>query len=209
MGQKTHPVGFRLGYNVPWSSRWFSGKNFAKDLKEDIAIRKYIRSRLDNADVSRVEIERASNRVTLIIYTARPGLVIGQKGQKVDQLRDELQHITGREVYITIQEVKVAELDAELVGQRVAKQLASRISFRRATKRAIAQAMRFGAKGIRIRVAGRLGGAEMARTHTVREGRVPLHTLRADIDYAQVTSRTTYGTIGVKVWICKGEAAPL
>ena len=209
MGQKTHPVGFRLGYNVPWASRWFNEKNFAKDLKEDIAIRKYIRSRLDNADVSRVEIERASNRVTLIIYTARPGLVIGQKGQKVDQLRDELQHITGREVYITIQEVKVAELDAELVGQRVAKQLASRISFRRATKRAIAQAIRFGAKGIRIRVSGRLGGAEMARTHTVREGRVPLHTLRADIDYAQVTARTTYGTIGVKVWICKGEAAPL
>lgn len=209
MGQKTHPIGFRLGYNVPWSSRWFNDKNFAADLREDLTIRKYVRRRLENADLSRLEIERASNRITLIIFTARPGLVIGQKGQKVDQLRDELQHITGRDVYITIQEVKIAELDAELVAQRIAKQLASRISFRRATKRAVAQAMRFGADGIRIRVAGRLGGSEMARVQSVNEGRVPLHTLRADIDYAQVTSFTGYGTIGVKVWICKGEAPPL
>jgi len=209
VGQKTHPTGFRLGFNVPWSSRWFNDKNFSKDLGEDLTIRKYVRQRLESADLSRLEIERASNRITLIIYTARPGLVIGQKGQKVDQLRDELQHITGRDVYITIQEIKVAELDAELVAQRIAKQLSSRVSFRRATKRAIQQTMRFGAQGIRIRVAGRLNGAEMARTFMQREGKVPLHTLRSDIDYAQVTSLTTFGTIGVKVWICKGEAAPL
>lgn len=209
MGQKTHPIGFRLGFNVPWSSRWFNDRNFSADLREDLMIRKYVRKRLDNADLSRVEIERASNRITLIICTARPGLVIGQKGQKVDALRDELQHITGRNVYITIMEVKVAELDAELVAQRIAKQLSSRVSFRRATKRAIQQTMRFGAQGIRIRVAGRLNGAEMARTATFREGKVPLHTLRSDIDYAQATSFTTFGTIGVKVWICKGEAAPL
>ncbi|GJM44022.1 MAG: 30S ribosomal protein S3 [Gemmatimonadota bacterium] len=205
MGQKIHPVGLRLGIVKTWDSRWFAGHDFANLLEEDLMIRKYLDRRLSQAGVSRVIIERKAKKVTIVIHTARPGIVIGRKGQQVDQIRDELQTVTGRDVYIEIQEVDKPEMDAKLVGEHIARQLTQRVGFRRAMKKAVSSAMRRGALGIRVECGGRLGGAEMARRETYREGRVPLHTLRADIDYAQVTCRTTYGTIGVKVWIFKGE----
>jgi small subunit ribosomal protein S3 len=205
VGQKTHPVGLRLGIVKTWDSRWFAGREFPALLEEDLTIRKYLDRRLSQAGVSRVVIERKANKVTIVIHTARPGIVIGRKGAQVDQIRDELQAITGRDVYIEIQEVDKPEVDAKLVADHISRQLAQRVGFRRAMKKAVSSAMRRGALGIRVECSGRLGGAEMSRREMYREGRVPLHTLRADIDYSQVTCRTTYGTIGVKVWIFKGE----
>ena len=206
MGQKTHPVGFRLGIVKDWSSRWFAGRDFSELLQEDIMLRRYIKSRLQRASVAAVDIERAPKRVTISIHTARPGIVIGRKGAEVDKLRDELKHITGKEIYINIQEIKRAELTAQLVADNIARQLEQRVSFRRAMKKAVASSMRMGAEGIKVVCAGRLGGAEMSRTEKSEPaGRVPLHTLRADIDYARSTAFTTSGTIGVKVWICNGE----
>ena len=205
MGQKTHPVGLRLGIVKTWDSRWFAGHDYADVLEEDLMIRKYLNSRLSQAGVSRVVIERKAKKVTIVIHTARPGIVIGRKGAQVDQIRDELAAVTGRDVYIEIQEVDKPEVDARLVGEHIARQLSQRVGFRRAMKKAVSSAMRRGALGIRVECGGRLGGAEMARRETYREGRVPLHTLRADIDFASVTCRTTYGAIGVKVWIFKGE----
>jgi small subunit ribosomal protein S3 len=205
LGQKTHPIGLRLGIIKTWDSRWFARKDFAAYLKEDLFIRKYLRARLLKAGVSKIIIQRAANKITINIRTARPGLVIGKRGQQVDLLRDELQHVTKKDIFLNIDEVKKPDSDPQLVAEHVARQLEQRVSFRRAMKKAIASSMRSGVKGIRIRCAGRLGGAEMARTETYREGRVPLHTLRADIDYAQSTARTTYGAVGVKVWIFHGE----
>ncbi len=204
MGQKTHPIGFRLGVIRTWDSRWFASKGYADLLKEDLIIRRYIRQRLKKAGISKIEIERAPKRVTINIHTARPGIVIGRKGVEVDKLRDELKHVTGKDIYVNVEEIKRSELDARLVAENIARQLEGRMSFRRVMKKAIAAAMRMGAEGIKIACAGRLGGAEMARTEKYRDGRVPLHTLRADIDYASVTSHTIYGCIGVKVWIFKG-----
>ena len=205
MGQKTNPVGMRLGIIKTWDSRWFARKDYAKLLEEDIFIRKYLKKRLSQAGISRIVIQRAVSKVTINISTARPGLVIGRRGQQVDQLRDELQHITKKEIFLNIDEVKKPDIDAVLVGEHVARQLEQRVSFRRAMKKAIASTMRSGAGGVRIVCSGRLGGAEMARTESYRDGRVPLHTLRADIDFARSTARTIYGTVGVKVWIFKGE----
>jgi small subunit ribosomal protein S3 len=205
VGQKTHPVGLRLGIVKTWDSRWFAGHDYPDVLEEDLMIRKYLNSRLSQAGVSRVVIERKAKKVTIVIHTARPGIVIGRKGAQVDQIRDELAAVTGRDVYIEIQEVDKPEVDARLVGEHISRQLSQRVGFRRAMKKAVSSAMRRGALGIRVECSGRLGGAEMARRETYREGRVPLHTLRADIDFASVTCRTTYGAIGVKVWIFKGE----
>ena len=205
MGQKTHPRGFRLGTIKPWKSRWYAERNFGDLLKEDETIRKYLSKRLSHASVSEVEIDRKPQKIVVTIHTARPGVVIGKQGSEVDKLRDELALLTKSEVSINVEEVKRPELDAQLVADNVAHQLVQRISFRRAMKRAVQAAMRAGAEGIKIQCGGRLGGAEIARTEGYHEGRVPLHTLRADIDYAQSTARTTYGTIGVKVWIFKGE----
>ncbi|MFO7890789.1 MAG: 30S ribosomal protein S3 [bacterium] len=205
MGQKTHPIGFRLGINKQWNSLWFDEKNFGEKLEQDILLRKYIKNRLSNAGISRVEIKRTPKRITLTIYTARPGIVIGKKGAEVDKLKEELQRLTSQKVQLNINEVKRPELDANLVAENIARQLEAKVSFRRAMKRAMTGTMRMGAEGVRICCSGRLGGAEMARREEYREGKIPLHTLRADIDYAQATAYTTYGIIGVKVWICKGE----
>lgn len=205
MGQKTHPYGFRLGIVKPWRSRWFAASDFAGFLKEDELIRKYLRSRLAHAAISEVHIERKPGKVTVTVFTGRPGVVIGKRGAEVDKLRDELAQLTGKEVGINVEEIKRPELDAQLVADNVAHQLNQRISFRRAMKRAVQSAMRMGAKGIKIKCGGRLGGAEIARVQSFHEGRVPLHTLRADVNYATATARTTYGAIGVKVWIFKGE----
>ncbi len=205
MGQKTHPYGFRLGIVKPWRSRWFAGGDFAELLKEDELIRKYLRSRLSHAAISEVHIERKPGKVTVTVFTGRPGVVIGKRGAEVDKLRDELAQLTGKEVGINVEEIKRPELDAQLVADNIAHQLNQRISFRRAMKRAVQSAIRMGAKGIKIKCGGRLGGAEIARSQSFHEGRVPLHTLRADVSYATATARTTYGAIGVKVWIFKGE----
>jgi len=205
LGQKTHPVGFRLGINKTWNSNWFDEKSYADKLQEDIMLRKYIRNRLQRAGVSRIEIERTPKKITLNIRTARPGIVIGRKGAEVDKLKEELKRITEKDIQLNIEEIKRPELDAYLVAENIARQLEAKISFRRAMKKALVATMRMGAEGIRIRCAGRLGGAEMARTEEYKEGRIPLHTLRADIDYAQTTSFTTYGCIGIKIWICTGE----
>jgi len=205
LGQKTNPVGLRLGIVKTWDSRWFASKGYCDLLKEDIFIRKYITSRLQRAGISKVVIDRAPKKITVTIFTARPGIVIGRKGTEVDQLRDELQHITKKEIHVNIQEVEKPEIDAQLVAEHVASQLEQRVSHRRAMKKAIASAMRAGAKGIKIMCKGRLGGAEMSRVEQYMEGRVPLHTLRADVDYARATARTTYGTSGVKVWVFHGE----
>jgi len=205
LGQKVNPTGLRLGIIKNWNSSWFDERNFADKLQEDLKVRKYIRSRLDKAAVSKIEIERTSKRVILTVHTARPGIVIGKKGAEVDKLREELRSLTGKEVQINIQEIKKPELDAYLVAENVARQLEGKVSFRRAMKKAITSAMRLGAEGIKIMCSGRLGGAEMARTEQYKEGRIPLHTLRADIEYATATSKTTYGSIGVKVWIFNGE----
>jgi small subunit ribosomal protein S3 len=188
-----------------WSSRWYAEKSYGELLHEDIRIRKFLKKRLFNAGISRIEIERTANRATIDIYTARPGIVIGKKGAEIDALRDELQRMTGRDIVINIKEVRKAEIDAQLVAENVALQLERRVAFRRAMKRAVSTAMKFGAQGIKIHCAGRLGGAEMARREWYREGRVPLHTLRADIDYGFAEAHTTYGKIGVKVHIFKGE----
>jgi len=208
VGQKTHPIGFRLGVIKTWDSRWFAGKNYPELLEEDIKIRRYLEQRLSNSSLSKVVIQRAANKVTINIATAKPGLVIGRRGAQVDQLRDELKHLTGKDVYINIDEIKKPDADASLVAQHIARQLEGRVSFRRAMKKALQAAMRSGAQGIRVACAGRLGGSEMARYESYREGRVPLHTLRADIDYARATAKTTHGTCGVKVWIFHGEVLP-
>ena len=206
MGQKTHPVGFRLGFNKTWSSNWFDEKTFADKLNEDILLRKYIHKRLVHAAVDKIDIQRTSKKITITISTARPGIVIGKKGEEVDRLREEIRRLTGREIQINVNEIKRPELSARLVGHNIADQLVKKIAFRRAAKKAIQSTMRMGAEGIKVTVSGRLGGAEMSRTETFHEGRVPLHTLRSDIDYALVEAHTTYGVIGVKVWICNGEA---
>jgi len=208
LGQKTHPYGFRLGIIKTWRSRWYSEKEYAYYLQEDLRIRSYVKGRLIHAGVSAVEIERKSNRVHVLIHTARPGIVIGKKGAEIENLKKDLLKFTSREVSITIQEIRRPETDAQLTAENVAMQLERRVAFRRAMKKTVLSSMKLGAKGIKIQVAGRLGGAEMARTEWYREGRVPLHTLRADIDYGFAQARTTYGTIGVKVWIYKGEVLP-
>ncbi len=205
MGQKTNPIGLRLGIIKGWDSNWYGGRHYAAKLVEDDKIRKYLYVRLAKAGVSKIMIERTLKLVTVNINTARPGIIIGKGGQEVDKLKEELKKLTKKEVQINISEIKRPELDAFLVAQNVAKQIEGRISFRRAVKTTISSTMRMGAEGIKVTVSGRLGGAEMARNETYKEGRIPLHTLRADIDYAVVEAHTTYGRIGVKVWICKGE----
>ncbi len=205
MGQKTNPIGLRLGITRTWDSRWFAGKNYAELLNEDIKIRRYLESRLSNAALAKVLIQRAANKVTINIATAKPGLVIGRRGAQVDQLRDELKHLTGKDVYINIDEIKRPDTDASLVAQHIARQLEGRVSFRRAMKKSLQAVMKNGAKGVRIECSGRLGGSEMSRRESYRDGRVPLHTLRADIDFARATAMTTHGTCGVKVWIFNGE----
>lgn len=208
MGQKVHPTGFRLGVVKTWDSKWFATKGYSKLVFEDRQIRDYIKERLSHAGISKVEIERAANKAKIRIHTARPGIVIGKKGAEIEVLRRDLERRFKREVLIDIQEVRRPELDATLVAENIALQLVRRVAFRRAMKRAVSSALKFGAKGVRVASAGRLGGAEMARREWYREGRVPLHTLRADIDYGTALARTTYGIIGVKVWIFKGEVLP-
>jgi small subunit ribosomal protein S3 len=205
LGQKVHPLGFRLGYTKTWESKWYSKKEYRKNLIEDLRIRAFVKQKLKNAGVSRVEIERASDRVKVNIHTARPGIIIGKKGTEVDKLKAEIQALTQKQVYINIHEIRKAEIDAQLIAENVAMQLERRVAFRRAMKKRVTAALRFGAEGIRIACSGRLGGAEMARREWYREGRVPLHTLRADIDYGTTIAKTTYGVIGVKVWVFKGE----
>ena len=205
MGQKVHPRGFRLGIVKPWKSRWFADRTFSELLREDETIRKYLHQRLAHAAVAEVEIERKPQKIVVTVHTARPGVVIGKQGAEVDKLRDELAHLTKSEVAINVEEIKRPEIEAQLVADNIAHQLRQRVSFRRAMKRAVQGAMRSGADGIRVKVGGRLGGSEIARVEGYHEGRVPLHTIRADIDYATSTAKTTYGTIGVKVWIFKGE----
>ncbi|MFN0180702.1 MAG: 30S ribosomal protein S3 [Gemmatimonadales bacterium] len=205
MGQKTNPIGFRLGVVKPWVSRWYANKEMPALLKEDQLIRKYLMTRLGHAAIAEIHIERRPGKVTVTIHTGRPGVVIGKKGTEVDKLRDEMAQLTGKEAAINVEEIKRPEISAQLVGDNIGHQIVQRISFRRAMKRAVQSAMRMGAQGIRVRVSGRLGGAEIARTEKYHEGRVPLHTLRADIDYATSTAKTTYGTIGIKVWIFRGE----
>lgn len=208
MGQKVHPIGFRLGVGRTWSSMWYAGRNYAELLHEDLKLRDYIKRRLYSTGVARIDIERAGQKAKVHIYTARPGLVIGQRGAEVDKLRFELEKLTGRDLLINIHEVLSPELSAQLVAEGIAAQLERRISFRRAMKKAVQNTMRLGAKGIRINCGGRLNGAEIARTEWYREGSVPLHTLRADIDYGVATSHTTYGCIGVKCWIYHRELDP-
>lgn len=208
MGQKVHPIGFRLGISKTWTSNWFAKKNYAELLHEDIKIRNFIKKELSHAGISRVGIERTGNKTRVNIHTARPGIIIGKRGSEVDRLREDLTQLTDSQISINIQEIRKAEVDAQLVAENVALQLVRRVAFRRAMKRAVTQALRLGAKGVRIACAGRLGGAEMARREWYREGRVPLHTLVADIDYGFAEAKTLYGTIGVKVWIFKGEAIP-
>lgn len=205
MGQKTNPIGLRVGIIRGWESNWFEDKSYSTKLKEDGVIRKYIRQRLTKAGVSRIIINRTSKNVILTIHTSRPGVVIGKSGKEITQLEQELKKLIDKEVKVQINEIKRPELDAYLVGENIANQLKGRISFRRAMKQAITSSMRMGAEGIRVMCSGRLGGAEMARTEQYKEGRIPLHTLRADIDYASTTAFTIYGAIGVKVWICRGE----
>jgi len=206
LGQKVHPVGLRLGIIRSWDSNWYDDKSFASRLIEDLTLRDYIRSRLKKAGVSRILIERTRNRAVVTIFTSRPGIVIGRSGKEITQLEEELRKVTNnKEVKILISEIKRPELDAYLVADNIAQQLEGRIAFRRAMKNAITAAMRMGSEGIRVMTAGRLGGSEMARCEQYKDGRIPLHTLRADIDYGTATARTVYGAIGVKVWICKGE----
>ena len=208
MGQKVNPIGFRLGIHRNWDSRWFSGKEYSGFVLEDYKIRKFLKKRLFQAGVSRVEIERAANKIRLKIHTARPGLIIGKKGVEIENLKKELEKKIDREIIIDIQEVRKPEVDAQLVAENLAMQLVRRISFRRAMKKSVSSALRFGALGIKIACSGRLGGAEMARREWYRKGRVPLHTIRADIDYGFAEAFTTYGVIGVKVTIFKGEILP-
>ena len=209
MGQKVHPIGFRLGINKTWQSNWYARRNYAELLHEDLMIRGYIKKRLFHAGISKVEIERAANRAKINIHTARPGIIIGKRGAEVDKLKNELQDLTKKQVAINIREIRKAEIDAQLVAENIALQLERRVAFRRAMKKAITSALRFGAKGVRIESSGRLAGAEMARREWYREGGVPLHTIRADIDYGFAEARTTYGQVGVKVWIYKGDFASI
>ncbi len=205
MGQKVNPIGLRLGINRTWDSRWFADANYADLLHEDLRIRNYLRQRLQQAGVSRIVIERPAKKARITIHTARPGVVIGKKGADIEKLRGALQKMTESEVHLNIVEIRKPEIDARLVAENIASQLERRVAFRRAMKRAVQSAMRLGASGIRINCGGRLGGAEIARTEWYREGRVPLHTLRADVDYGEATAKTTYGACGVKVWVFKGE----
>ncbi len=205
MGHKIHPKGLRLGIIKTWDSRWYAGKDYAKYAVEDVRIRDYIKGKLFHAQISKIEIERVANRVKISVHSARPGIIIGRKGSEVDNLRKTLQDMTKKEIVLNIIEVRRPELDAQLVAEGIALQLERRVAFRRAMKRAVQQTMRLGAQGVRVACGGRLSGAEMARREWYREGRVPLHTLRADIDYGLAVARTTYGTIGVKVWIYKGD----
>jgi len=205
VGQKVHPVGFRIGVSKTWNSRWFEERSYAKWLHEDLAIKALVKKELYDAGISRVIIERAATKVKVNVYTARPGIVIGKKGQRADLVRAKIQKLTEGEVFLNIQEVRKAELDAQLVAENIAAQLMRRASFRRVMKKAVGTALKSGALGVKVKCSGRLGGAEMARREWYREGRVPLHTLRADIDYGFCVARTTYGVIGVKCWIYKGE----
>jgi small subunit ribosomal protein S3 len=205
MGQKVNPVGMRLGVNRTWDSRWFADKGYAAMLHEDLKLRKVLREKLAQAGVARVVVERPAKKARVTIYAARPGVIIGKKGQDIEKLRTDLAKLTGSEVHLNIVEIRKPEIEAVLVAENIAQQLERRVSFRRAMKRAVQSAMRLGAQGIRINCAGRLGGAEIARVEWYREGRVPLHTLRADIDFGVATAKTTYGTCGVKVWVFKGE----
>jgi small subunit ribosomal protein S3 len=208
VGQKVHPVGLRIGIIRDWESRWYAGKDYADLLHEDLKVREYIAKRLKDSSVSKVEIERAANRLNVTIHTAKPGMVIGKGGTEVEALRKALNSLTGKRVHINILEIKKADMDAKLVAENIARQLENRVSFRRAQKQVIQRAMRSGAKGIKTMVSGRLGGADIARSESYSEGTVPLHTLRADIDYAHAEADTTYGKLGVKVWIYKGEVLP-
>jgi small subunit ribosomal protein S3 len=205
MGQKVHPIGFRLGYNKTWRSRWYAEKEYANLLHEDLALKKDLKKRFSHAGVSRVDIERAANKLKVSIFTSRPGIIIGRKGQEVDKLKQEIQKKTGKEVFINIQEILKPELDAQLVSESVALQLEKRIAFRRAMRKAVDAALRFGARGIKVRVSGRLNGAEIARSEWYLHGQLPLHTLRADVDYGFHEAKTAFGQIGVKTWIYKGE----
>lgn len=205
MGQKTHPYGFRLGYNKTWHSRWYAEADYADTLVEDVKLRQQLKDRLAHAGVSEIDIERSGDRMRITIYTSRPGIIIGRKGSEVDKLRDDLVKQLGREVHINIQEVQRPELDAQLVAESIAGQLMRRVSFRRAMRKAMESAFRFGAKGVKIMVSGRLGGHEIARTEWYQEGRLPLHTLKADIDYGLAESKTSWGLIGVKVWVYRGD----
>jgi small subunit ribosomal protein S3 len=208
VGQKVNPIGLRIGVIRDWESRWYAGKDYAELLHEDLKVREYISKRLAESSVSKVEIERAANRLNVTIHTAKPGMVIGKGGTEVEALRKALNSLTGKRVHINILEIKRADLDAKLVAENIARQLENRVSFRRAQKQVIQRAMRAGAKGIKTMVSGRLGGADIARSESYSEGTVPLHTLRADIDYAHAEADTTYGKLGVKVWIYKGEVLP-
>ncbi len=208
MGQKTHPYGFRLGYNKGWKSRWFAKKEYADLLHEDVVLRKQLKDRLRSAGVDAIEIERAANKLVVRIYTARPGIIIGRKGSEIDKLKNEVQKRTNREVHIDIQEVHRPELDAQLVAESIALQLEKRVAFRRAMRKAVDSALRFGCKGIKVRVAGRLNGAEIARKEWYLQGRLPLQTLRANIDFGTAEAHTTYGVIGVKCWVYQGEKIP-
>jgi len=205
LGQKTNPIGIRLGIVREWDANWYDERNFSSKLEEDLMIRNYIRNRLKKAGIARIVIERTPKRVVLAIHTSRPGVVIGKSGKEIAQLEEELKKVTNKDVKILISEIKRPELDAYLVAENIANQLEGRVSFRRAMKSAITSAMRMGAEGVRVMCAGRLGGAEMSRTEQYKEGRIPLHTLRSNIDFARATAKTIYGSIGVKVWICKGE----
>ncbi len=205
MGQKTHPTGFRLGIVKTWSSKWYAKRDFTRFLHEDLQLRKYIKAKLQHAGVAKIDIERAANKVRITICTARPGIIIGKKGSEIEKLKGELQNMTDKEVYINITEVQRPETDSQLIAENVCLQLERRIAFRRAMKKAVTSALKCGAQGIKITCAGRLGGAEIARTEWYREGRVPLHTLRADIDYGFAEAKTTYGLIGVKVLVFHGE----
>lgn len=208
MGQKTHPIGIRLGIIKTWDSRWFIKKGYSKQLLEDIEIRRSLKKRLYHAGVPKIEIERAGKNIRLIIHTARPGIIIGKKGAEVEKLRKDLKLMTGKDVAIDIKEVRKPEVDAQLVAENIALQLEKRIAFRRAMKKAVASALRFGTLGVKVSCSGRLGGGEIARTEWYREGRVPLHTLRADIDFGFAEARTTYGAIGIKVWMYHGDILP-
>ena len=205
MGQKVHPYGFRLGYNKPWKSRWFAKRDYGQWLHEDLKLKRELKKRLRMAGISSIEIDRMANKLRISIRTARPGIIIGRKGSEIDKLKADLQKETGREIYLDIQEVYKPELDAQLVAEAIALQLEKRIAFRRAVRKAVDSALRFGCKGIKVRVSGRLNGAEIARSEWYLQGRLPLQTLRADIDYGMAEAHTTYGVIGVKAWVYKGE----
>ena len=209
MGQKVNPIGFRVTVNKDWRSRWYANSTeFGDLLHEDLKVRDYVDKKLASAGVPDVKIERFSNRINVVLRTSRPGIVIGRRGSEIERIRDELSNLTGKEVFIDVEEIKRPELEAKLVAENIALQLTHRVSFRRAMKKAVGTAMDFGAEGIKVQCAGRLGGAEMSRTEGYKEGKIPLHTLRADIDYGFIEARTTYGIIGVKVWIFKGEKLP-